>query len=241
MENKVSTEDVRVEALAEKLHEIYQQEAHRQGDVRHKDDYADLPDNIKEFDRVLARYILHEDARSRREAYAAGLSASGAQPNGDINPCTGDQDCKHVCPAPASGAQRVTADMLRQIEWKTDSPTEAAAALNSLMRAAPAGHALSEPQVRNALVQSGVNDWSTQDITDHLNALLRASQAGSQSAQPKPENLKWLLDASNQVISELGKQEHLDSDTFRWLCNAVGQVERDLRQAVGLQVKYYRW
>lgn len=50
-------------------------------------------------------------------------------------------------------------------------------------------------------------------------------------ALPRPENIKWLLDASKQVITELGKQEHLDSDTFRWLCNAVGQVERDLSRA----------
>src|SRR5581483_8538805 len=34
------------------------------------------------------------------------------------------------------------------------------------------------------------------------------------------------------VIKELGKQEHLDSETFRWLRNAVGQVERDLQRAL---------
>lgn len=49
-----------VEGLAEKFHEIYQQEAKRQGDVRHKDDYVNLPENIKEFDRVLARYALNK-------------------------------------------------------------------------------------------------------------------------------------------------------------------------------------
>lgn len=47
-----------VESLASKFHEIYQAEAKRQGDVRHKDAYTDLPENIKEFDRVLARYVL---------------------------------------------------------------------------------------------------------------------------------------------------------------------------------------
>ena len=47
-----------VESLAAKFHEIYQQEAKRQGDVRHQDSYADLPENVKEFDRVLARYVL---------------------------------------------------------------------------------------------------------------------------------------------------------------------------------------
>jgi hypothetical protein len=46
------------ESLAKKFHEIYQQEARRQGDVRHKDNYDDLPENIKEFDRVLARFVL---------------------------------------------------------------------------------------------------------------------------------------------------------------------------------------
>ena len=49
-----------VEALSAKFHEIYMQEAKRQGDVRHKDAYADLPENVKEFDRVLARYVLTE-------------------------------------------------------------------------------------------------------------------------------------------------------------------------------------
>jgi formylmethanofuran dehydrogenase subunit E len=48
----------KIEQLAAKFHEIYQQEAKRQGDVRHKDNYADLSENIKEFDRVLARYVL---------------------------------------------------------------------------------------------------------------------------------------------------------------------------------------
>jgi len=49
---------LQVELLAKEFHYIYQQEAKRQGDVRHKDAYADLPENIKEFDRVLARYVL---------------------------------------------------------------------------------------------------------------------------------------------------------------------------------------
>ena len=53
----VTSED-EIESLAAKFHEIYQQEAKRQGDVRHKDKYEDLSENIKEFDRVLARYVL---------------------------------------------------------------------------------------------------------------------------------------------------------------------------------------
>ena len=47
-----------VEVLSSQLHDIYIQEAKRQGDVRHKDKYEDLTENIKEFDRVLARFIL---------------------------------------------------------------------------------------------------------------------------------------------------------------------------------------
>ena len=47
-----------IENLSSKFHEIYQIEAKRQGDVRHSDKYQDLSENIKEFDRVLARYVL---------------------------------------------------------------------------------------------------------------------------------------------------------------------------------------
>lgn len=50
------------EALAEIIHAIYQEEARRQGDVRHADTYKDLPENIKEFDRVLADYILQRES-----------------------------------------------------------------------------------------------------------------------------------------------------------------------------------
>lgn len=48
-----------VESLSEKFHEIYQQEVKRQGAViRHPDNYGDLAENVKEYDRVLARYVL---------------------------------------------------------------------------------------------------------------------------------------------------------------------------------------
>lgn len=47
-----------VELLSARLHDIYQQEAHRRGDVRHADDYDDLAEETKEWDRVLARWIL---------------------------------------------------------------------------------------------------------------------------------------------------------------------------------------
>ena len=46
------------ESLSRQFHEIYQQEAKRQGDVRHQDSYDDLPEHVKELDRVLARFVL---------------------------------------------------------------------------------------------------------------------------------------------------------------------------------------
>jgi hypothetical protein len=49
---------VELEVLSARLHEIYQKEAHRRGDVRHADAYEDLPEATKEWDRVLARWIL---------------------------------------------------------------------------------------------------------------------------------------------------------------------------------------
>jgi hypothetical protein len=59
-----------VERLSANLHAIYQDEARRQagtGDdaVRHPDDYAALPERTKEYDRVLARYILQREAGLR--------------------------------------------------------------------------------------------------------------------------------------------------------------------------------
>ena len=47
-----------IEELSAELHEVYMKEAARQGDVRHAEDYNELPDRIKEFDRALARHII---------------------------------------------------------------------------------------------------------------------------------------------------------------------------------------
>jgi hypothetical protein len=47
-----------LEALSACLHDIYQVEAHRQDDARHVDRYEDLSESVKEYDRVLARWIL---------------------------------------------------------------------------------------------------------------------------------------------------------------------------------------
>lgn len=51
-----------LEALSARLHDIYQKEAHRRGDIRHADSYADLSEDTKEWDRVLARWILQNFA-----------------------------------------------------------------------------------------------------------------------------------------------------------------------------------
>lgn len=45
-------------ALSSRLHDIYQKEAHRRGDVRHHDNYNDLSEDTKEWDRVLARWTI---------------------------------------------------------------------------------------------------------------------------------------------------------------------------------------
>lgn len=95
---------------------------------------------------------------------------------------------------------------------------------------------MSDSRLREALEQVIARAKTKTPCASHYQCLLGllaapASPEPAVEALSKPENVKWLLDASNQVISELGKQEHLDSDTFRWLCNAVGQVERDLKRA----------
>lgn len=35
--------------LSRKIHDLYEAEVKRQGDIRHKDNYDDLSENIKEF------------------------------------------------------------------------------------------------------------------------------------------------------------------------------------------------
>lgn len=62
----------KLEALSAELHAVYQAESRRQagtGDdtVRHPDDYAALPEHTKEYDRVLARYILQRESKLRLE------------------------------------------------------------------------------------------------------------------------------------------------------------------------------
>jgi hypothetical protein len=47
-----------IEQLSARLHDIYQKEAHRRGDVRHADAYHELDEDVKEWDRVLARWII---------------------------------------------------------------------------------------------------------------------------------------------------------------------------------------
>jgi hypothetical protein len=52
-----------VEARSAEAHAVYQQEAHRRGDVRHPDAYADLSEPTKEWDRVLVRWVLDTNLR----------------------------------------------------------------------------------------------------------------------------------------------------------------------------------
>ena len=46
-----------VEARAAEAHAVYQTEARRRGDVRHKDAYEQLDEPTKEWDRVLVRWV----------------------------------------------------------------------------------------------------------------------------------------------------------------------------------------
>lgn len=47
-----------VESLSAKLHNVYMSESLRQRDIRYEQVYDKLPENVKEYDRVLARYII---------------------------------------------------------------------------------------------------------------------------------------------------------------------------------------
>ena len=62
-EDQMNKELKEIEKLSSKFHDIYQEEAKRQSDlgldeVRHPDKYEDLPERTKEYDRVLARYVI---------------------------------------------------------------------------------------------------------------------------------------------------------------------------------------
>lgn len=64
--------DDTVEELSAIFHDIYQKEAHRQeaaglGSARHYDEYEKLSEPVKEFDRVLARYVIDLIAKARAE------------------------------------------------------------------------------------------------------------------------------------------------------------------------------
>lgn len=59
-----------IEGLSRTIHGIYQAEAERQKDVRHTSSYEDLPENVKEYDRVLARFMRAHAAEVREEERA---------------------------------------------------------------------------------------------------------------------------------------------------------------------------
>ena len=57
-----------LETLSAKLHDVYQVEAKRQAvelgrHVRHPDNYFDMVESAKEYDRALARFIQEREAR----------------------------------------------------------------------------------------------------------------------------------------------------------------------------------
>lgn len=122
-----------IEKMAAEFHEIYQQEAKRQGDVRHKDAYTDLPENVKEFDRVLARHVAagiaeavkaaeeatrDESAKRRCEWCARGLSLDGGMR--DMHRGDGAEIGSHLCQAidirsvPTGALDRYVASKVRE-------------------------------------------------------------------------------------------------------------------------------
>jgi hypothetical protein len=42
----------------EKIHAIYQQEARRQGDMRHRESFDDLPEHIQNYDHAFVNYFV---------------------------------------------------------------------------------------------------------------------------------------------------------------------------------------
>lgn len=131
-----------IETLSAKIHDIYQAEAKRQGDVRHKDAYADLTENVKEFDRVLARFIAkeiessetqamlrqrHYDQTLIEKAAEAGRAAAFKEVRELIEKRKGiDNDCSHgpsdSCDSNCTfqteikAENRVLSDLLNQLE-----------------------------------------------------------------------------------------------------------------------------
>ncbi len=56
-----------IEARSADAHEVYQREAHRTGDVRHPDAYADLSETAKNYDRVLIRWVCEATIAAAKE------------------------------------------------------------------------------------------------------------------------------------------------------------------------------
>ena len=76
-----------IENLASRLHQVYQEELKRQGKPsKHSDFYFELPENVKNLDRALARYIrteiiekLIEDAAKIAPNYTAADGNYGGE------------------------------------------------------------------------------------------------------------------------------------------------------------------
>ena len=100
VKNKSDMYSDKVEELSNDFHAIYQKEAKRQAmldldEVRHPDKYDDLPERTKEYDRVLARYVLDLIATAKQEttdwsleqqekAYNTGLQVGKHQERQEI-------------------------------------------------------------------------------------------------------------------------------------------------------------
>ena len=90
--NQDAVRKLAVEALAREFHAIYQLEAKRQaelriGSVRHPDNYDDLLENIKDYDRVLAEHAINllEETEKRVRKETAKRCAQIASNNFPYN------------------------------------------------------------------------------------------------------------------------------------------------------------
>lgn len=85
-----------IEQLSAHLHSLYQTEAKRQGDIRHHDDYEALPENIKEFDRVLARYIISREAELVKGVENKRRGIEDSQVSTMLSPLLRDNEMKYI-------------------------------------------------------------------------------------------------------------------------------------------------
>ena len=68
MKSVVNSKTKALEELAAKVHGVYQEEAKRQGlPIEYSDDYNNLSETTKDFDRAIAKFIIQQDKELRKK------------------------------------------------------------------------------------------------------------------------------------------------------------------------------